>query len=423
MYSGGSYSTKRGGGTIVLLVIAVILAGGAGYYFLLQPPPGPSTVAPVDPDTMAAPEDAPDTGDLLLPPDAPRLPGARLYGQGKYDEAEAELESYLATGTPEETVQASYVLAMAKAKLRRTDEARQMLRTISEENRASPYAASALVALASLHAGPDARDDARALLDRAWMSHPRSPAGAHAGMLRGDELFAEHAAKGREQHKHWSRIRDAYSVALRGLRSSPARARLVERLTRLNEYLIFNPRTDFSGSVFVEIEPGETISHLAVAHDSTMGLIARINRLKSTTIHPGQRLKIVGGKPSIVVDKRHLRLTLWLDDGFLAEYPIGIGPGEETPPGRFTIASRVENPNWYRRGKPVIEFGHPDNILGTRWLGFRQSGPGMGIGIHGSPDGKGVGERVSAGCIRMHNADVEELFDMAPSGTVINVIE
>ena len=132
------------------------------------------------------------------------------------------------------------------------------------------------------------------------------------------------------------------------------------------------------------------------------------------------------GDASIVVDKRHLRLTLWLDGKFLREYAIGIGreaSGGETPPGRFKIGSRIDNPRWYRRGKPPLEFGDPGNILGTRWLGFRQRGAGMGIGIHGSHDGEGVGQRASAGCIRMHNRDVEELYDFAKVGTPVEIIE
>ncbi|HHN47143.1 MAG TPA: L,D-transpeptidase, partial [Planctomycetes bacterium] len=56
---------------------------------------------------------------------------------------------------------------------------------------------------------------------------------------------------------------------------------------------------------------------------------------------------------------------------------------------------------------------------GTRWLGFGNSGPGKGLGIHGTTEPETVPGNVSLGCIRMLNEDVEELYDLAPIGTEV----
>ncbi len=45
------------------------------------------------------------------------------------------------------------------------------------------------------------------------------------------------------------------------------------------------------------------------------------------------------------------------------------------------------------------------------------------IYIHGTPDSEPVGQALSHGCIRMHNADLLELFDSAPVGTAVEIIE
>ncbi|MEN9783197.1 MAG: hypothetical protein RJA24_540 [Pseudomonadota bacterium] len=43
------------------------------------------------------------------------------------------------------------------------------------------------------------------------------------------------------------------------------------------------------------------------------------------------------------------------------------------------------------------------------------------IYIHGSPDSVHMGKPGSIGCIRMHNADIVELFDLVSPGTLVNI--
>lgn len=45
------------------------------------------------------------------------------------------------------------------------------------------------------------------------------------------------------------------------------------------------------------------------------------------------------------------------------------------------------------------------------------------IYIHGSPDSRTMGEPGSIGCVRMHNADVLELFDLVEAGTPVEILE
>lgn len=45
------------------------------------------------------------------------------------------------------------------------------------------------------------------------------------------------------------------------------------------------------------------------------------------------------------------------------------------------------------------------------------------IYIHGTPDLVRLGIPGSHGCIRMHNADLVELFDLVPAGTEVDIIE
>ena len=53
----------------------------------------------------------------------------------------------------------------------------------------------------------------------------------------------------------------------------------------------------------------------------------------------------------------------------------------------------------------------PKNPLGERWIGFYGE-----YGIHGTVEPESVGKRVSLGCVRMYEADVEEVFDLVVTG-------
>jgi lipoprotein-anchoring transpeptidase ErfK/SrfK len=56
------------------------------------------------------------------------------------------------------------------------------------------------------------------------------------------------------------------------------------------------------------------------------------------------------------------------------------------------------------------------NTLGTRRLDL-----GDGYGIHGTDEPASIGRSVSHGCVRMLNADVEQLYPMVPVGTPVYI--
>lgn len=117
-----------------------------------------------------------------------------------------------------------------------------------------------------------------------------------------------------------------------------------------------------------------------------------------------------------------------------------------TPRGRHIIRARIgaglpENTVLVRR-RPTGEIYTPglgaqfperDWIL-TRILWLSGCEPGFNrlgetdtmrryIYIHGAPESVKLGKPGSHGCIRMHNADLVELFDLVPAGTAVEIFE
>jgi lipoprotein-anchoring transpeptidase ErfK/SrfK len=104
-------------------------------------------------------------------------------------------------------------------------------------------------------------------------------------------------------------------------------------------------------------------------------------------------------------------------------YTVSTGKNNCTPTGTFKIVSKQIDPVWFKTEadgtKKVIPAGSPDNALGSRWLGFDLAG----YGIHGTTDPQSLGKQVTEGCVRLNNADVEELYIIVPVGTEVNIAD
>ena len=168
-------------------------------------------------------------------------------------------------------------------------------------------------------------------------------------------------------------------------------------------------------TILYQVRPTDTLSKLARKFHTTIDLIKKRNHLDSSAIRTGQRLSIWTGRFNIVIDKSENILTLKLDDQIVKVYPVSTGKESSTTPiGEFTIKDRLVDPVWFHRGIVVLP-GTPKNFLGTRWLGFNTPK----YGIHGTVEPELIGKSVSGGCVRMRNADVEELYTLIPEGTKV----
>jgi L,D-transpeptidase YbiS len=159
-------------------------------------------------------------------------------------------------------------------------------------------------------------------------------------------------------------------------------------------------------------------------------------------------------KTGIEIDLARQRLTLLGSARAPLCWPVSTarnGAGErrgseQTPRGRHVIRARIgaglpagavlvgrrpTGETW----SPALARAHPgrDWILSRiLWLSGLEVGHNrLGevdtmrrfIYIHGTPDDQPVGTPGSHGCIRMRNADVIALFDLAPAGTEVLITE
>ncbi len=197
-----------------------------------------------------------------------------------------------------------------------------------------------------------------------------------------------------------------------------------KRLDDLNAPLFAHDRAAKDpATVFHVVIPGDSLEKIGKQYGTTVGLIQKLNGLPENDpmIHPGDRLKIltVRGKISIEVRKSECAAFLLYEGDLIRKYRVGIGSGDLTPEGTFKVASRLPNPDWWKDGKR-IPYGDPENILGTRWLGFEK--PYQKYAIHGTAMPESIGKKASNGCIRMLNKDVEEVYAFTPPGALVTII-
>jgi lipoprotein-anchoring transpeptidase ErfK/SrfK len=118
----------------------------------------------------------------------------------------------------------------------------------------------------------------------------------------------------------------------------------------------------------------------------------------------------------IIVSVPDRQLALIEGGKVVKRYPVAVGAAATpTPEGLFSIQIRLVHPTWYGPRK-VVAPGKA-NPLGTRWIGLTRKG----YGIHGTNNVRSIGRKMSQGCVRMRNEDVEELFEMISVGDRVDI--
>jgi lipoprotein-anchoring transpeptidase ErfK/SrfK len=187
------------------------------------------------------------------------------------------------------------------------------------------------------------------------------------------------------------------------------RDEIKSKLNELNAELVFSREPSQDAFIYV-VRPGDSLIEIASKFNTNYEFIMRINNKHRTSIKVGERLKILKGNVTVLVDKSDYTLTLLLDGRFIKQYPVGTGKSDKTPEGKFVIDYKLKNPVWYSPDG-IYQFGDPKNVLGTRWIGFEDKKGLYGYGIHGTTDPDSIGKEMSNGCVRLKNEDVQDLFD------------
>jgi lipoprotein-anchoring transpeptidase ErfK/SrfK len=232
-----------------------------------------------------------------------------------------------------------------------------------------------------------------------------------------------------EELERADRLSEARELLLAFCQANPQTAGMAQIEAKAGDLAIqlaFNPYP-MPEKQEVVVGPGDSLDRIARRFGTTAELTATNNRIANPhLIKQGDRLRVLSGEFKVIVNKTRNELTLTLNGRFFKRYPVGTGKFGRTPVGTFVIADRIAEPAWWRPDGKVIPYGDPENILGTRWLALKPTDntpPVSGYGLHGTWDETTIGKAESAGCIRLRNQDIEELYLLLPIGTTVTIEE
>lgn len=131
---------------------------------------------------------------------------------------------------------------------------------------------------------------------------------------------------------------------------------------------------------------------------------------KTNTIEPAKK---------IIVNLANCSLSVYVNNMKIRFYPVAVGTiRTPTPVGNYSITEKEVNPVWTNPENETMQIASgEDNPLGYRWMRFWGN-----YGMHGTNRPESVGRYVSNGCLRLKEANAEELFDLVAVGTPVEIM-
>lgn len=126
----------------------------------------------------------------------------------------------------------------------------------------------------------------------------------------------------------------------------------------------------------------------------------------------------------VVANKADKTLYAYNGDKLVATYPTTVGSdATPSPQGTFKIINKVKMP-WYKAtvGKGSDKQVYmlppgPNSPVGVVWMGLSKPS----YGLHGSPEPEGISRQASAGCVRLTNWDVLEVYANIENGATVEL--
>ena len=140
------------------------------------------------------------------------------------------------------------------------------------------------------------------------------------------------------------------------------------------------------------------------------------NNTNSAVANNNQMLKTLSKLVIVNQSKYNMTLSYYSNGILVKSFHCATGkPSTPTPNTIYKVIDKEKNRMYYTKQIPG---GSPRNPLGTRFILLTASG----YAIHGTNDPSSIGKKVSNGCIRLKNSDVEWLYDIISRGTTVIVI-
>ncbi|MHC4342460.1 MAG: L,D-transpeptidase, partial [Planctomycetota bacterium] len=225
--------------------------------------------------------------------------------------------------------------------------------------------------------------EAGKLADRILKEHPFSDAACGLHFERGKQALYRYREIGRnpEGIQQAQKARQHLTPVLFARRADVAEKEQLRRiLAELARTVLLNNRHMEGVDRTYRVKSGDQLGVLCRklfpqwGARVTPGFVCYVNNLPSPKdLRAHEPIKVPLGEPSIVVVKSEFRLYFLFAGVYVTDFRVGLGREDSTPEMAFEIGDKLKKPDWYPRPGVKIPYGDPRNILGTRWLEFKDT--------------------------------------------------
>ncbi|MCA8910516.1 MAG: L,D-transpeptidase family protein [Planctomycetes bacterium] len=216
-------------------------------------------------------------------------------------------------------------------------------------------------------------------------------------------------------------LRDGYG-RLATLLESPLpmeeRSRAIELFHSITDELFLSTTHNEFCDNYV-VKRNDSYDKIASRHHISTNLLYDLNSRPrgATMLHLNDNLKVPKGDPQLVIRKRDFTCSLYFGKFMVRQYIIAHGRNNNTPVGMTSIASMTIDPEKSAQGP-----NDPRGEMKLRWIGLAEyADHRTGFGLHGTQYPDSIPGMTSAGCIRMHDDNVIELYDIVRIGNKVEI--
>ena len=173
------------------------------------------------------------------------------------------------------------------------------------------------------------------------------------------------------------------------------------------------------------IQPGDRLVDIGKNYKVPYEILMTINDIqRPEMLRAGEKIKVINGPFHAIIHRSSFTMDLYLGNKtYVKTYRIGLGTADkETPTGRWRVKAdgKLISPPWPNPEGGLVQPGDPEYPLGSRWIGLEgiegNAKGRTGFALHGTKDPETIGIRSSRGCIRLHNGEVIEVYNMFMPG-------
>jgi len=176
-----------------------------------------------------------------------------------------------------------------------------------------------------------------------------------------------------QQLFHDNKLEDARKIAVEALTTapnSPVTTQLRDLLGDINTEIFFS-KTPSARKTEYTVKRGDTLISIARRLHSTTDAIARVNKLNSTLIRPGEILAVPHLDFTITIDLPDERVIVHDGHGFFTQYPI---ESVDLPRSRKPVVqTRVAAKSFLKNGEQVTPDAGLANVA-MPWIHLKRSG-------------------------------------------------